>query len=77
MNKTIYGQSKVMGFDPKVINLVKISSHYFYFISYCFLFCYLLWNIFYNNKLGLSWVYEYEYTVYEYEYMSMKRAAAA
>ena len=23
MDKTIYGQSKVMGFDPKVINLVK------------------------------------------------------
>ena len=22
MDKTIYGQSKVMGFDPKVINLV-------------------------------------------------------
>ena len=29
MDKTIYGQSKVMGFDPKVINLVKyiIGSH--------------------------------------------------
>ena len=25
MNKTIYGQSKVMGFDSKVINLVLLS----------------------------------------------------
>ena len=26
MDKTIYGQSKVMGFDPKVINLVKVKN---------------------------------------------------
>ena len=31
MDKTIYEQSKVMGFDPKVINLV----HYNFFNSSC------------------------------------------
>ena len=29
MDKTIYGQSKVMGFDPKVINLVYIDNALF------------------------------------------------